>query len=204
MHFKLQFCVYQLHLHTSKTVLFAWICPICENCACRKASFNVAKFVCTQANRPIYDSPYWVHIGLACILVIPNSMDDMGRSAPLLDYRERATIGKRLSSCWSICTAPLRSFWDTVCVVFSWISFKVWELLTKEPAKTIHAFKMGLALSLAFLLVLLDAAYALFGSHAIWAIMTVIVVFELTIGFLIFLNVSFSSFLIPLFFSHST
>lgn len=109
-------------------------------------------------------------------------MDDMGRSAPLLDYRERATIGKRLSSCWSICTAPLRSFWDTVCVVFSWISFKVWELLTKEPAKTIHAFKMGLALSLAFLLVLLDAAYALFGSHAIWAIMTVIVVFELTIG----------------------
>ncbi|MCO5574839.1 hypothetical protein L7F22_028632 [Adiantum nelumboides] len=66
----------------------------------------------------------------------------------------------------------------------SFVSFftSIWEAAWKEPAKTIHAFKMGLALTLAFLLVLLKAPYELFGSHAIWAIMTLIVVFEFSIG----------------------
>lgn len=52
----------------------------------------------------------------------------------------------------------------------------------KEPSKTIHALKMALALVLAFMLVLLQVPYEKLGSHAIWAIMTVIVVFEFTIG----------------------
>lgn len=55
-------------------------------------------------------------------------------------------------------------------------------VLMKDTAKTVHAVKMALALVLAFLLVLLRAPYDQLGSHAIWAIMTVIVVFEFTIG----------------------
>ena len=46
---------------------------------------------------------------------------------------------------------------------------------------------MALALSLVLLLVLLKAPYSLFGTHVIWAIMTVIVVFEVTIGYHLFL-----------------
>jgi hypothetical protein len=61
----------------------------------------------------------------------------------------------------------------------------VWAMLTKDPSNTLHSFKMALALSLVLLLVLLKAPYSLFGTHAIWAIMTVIVVFEVTIGILI-------------------
>lgn len=56
------------------------------------------------------------------------------------------------------------------------------EVLVKDTAKTIYAFKMALALLLAFLLVLVRVPYDQLGGHAIWAIMTVISVFELTIG----------------------
>ncbi|MCO5603548.1 hypothetical protein L7F22_057699 [Adiantum nelumboides] len=58
----------------------------------------------------------------------------------------------------------------------------IWTSAKQEPAKTIHAFKMALALSLAFLLVLLKVPYTIIGSHAIWAIMTVVVVFEFSTG----------------------
>lgn len=58
----------------------------------------------------------------------------------------------------------------------------VWNAAMKDTAKTIHALKMALALVLAFMLVLLKAPYEQLGGHAIWAIMTVVVVFEFTIG----------------------
>ncbi|KAH6557005.1 hypothetical protein KP509_1Z142600 [Ceratopteris richardii] len=41
---------------------------------------------------------------------------------------------------------------------------------------------MALAFTLTFLLALIKAPYTLFGEHIIWAIMTVIVIFEFTIG----------------------
>jgi hypothetical protein len=59
-----------------------------------------------------------------------------------------------------------------------WMSLRGDKLISKA----IHSLKMAVALTLVFLLVLLDAPYRIFGNHAIWAIMTVIVVFEFTIG----------------------
>ena len=56
----------------------------------------------------------------------------------------------------------------------------------QDLSKSIHALKMSLALTLVLLLVLLDAPYLIFGTHVIWAIMTVIVVFEFTIGMSLF------------------
>eukprot|EP00250_Pteridium_aquilinum_P011412 c20049_g1_i1 orf=1-1491(-) len=105
-------------------------------------------------------------------------MGDLDMSVPLLERHARVT----LSSCWSTIIGPFRSFWGTTCMVFSSASITAREILMKNPKNLIHAFKMALALTLAFLLVLLKAPYSLFGSHAIWAIMTVIVVFEFTIG----------------------
>lgn len=110
-------------------------------------------------------------------------MGDLDASAPFLGADvERATLRQRIRRSWGSITAPFRRLWRKVYYGISWVTSWVWLQLSQEPAKTIHAFKMALALTLAFLLVLLKAPYALIGSHAIWAIMTVIVVFEFTIG----------------------
>ncbi|KAI5074720.1 hypothetical protein GOP47_0010681 [Adiantum capillus-veneris] len=69
-----------------------------------------------------------------------------------------------------------------VAVAASLLRSRALDVVLKDTMKTIHALKMGFALVLAFLLVLVHASYAQLGSHAVWAIMTVIVVFEYTIG----------------------
>eukprot|EP00250_Pteridium_aquilinum_P012196 c20561_g1_i1 orf=830-2581(+) len=78
--------------------------------------------------------------------------------------------------------ASLKRFFSSLGSSFTSFFVTIWTSAKKEPNKTIHSFKMGLALSLAFLLVLLKAPYSIIGSHAIWAIMTVVVVFEFSIG----------------------
>ncbi|KAI5064007.1 hypothetical protein GOP47_0020677 [Adiantum capillus-veneris] len=107
-------------------------------------------------------------------------MSNLDASAPLLSADADRTTERR--HCWGSITAPFQRLWHGLYTSISWVACTVWMHLTKEPAKTIHAFKMALALTLAFLLVLVKAPYSLFGSHAIWAIMTVIVVFEVTVG----------------------
>lgn len=123
------------------------------------------------------------HLAVICTQksLLLYGMGDYDASTPMLEPYGK-TAGQRLSSCFSSIVAALRGFFSTIHGFFSSSLNTLWSLSTKEPAKTIHAFKMALALSLAFLLVLLKAPYSLFGSHAIWAIMTVIVVFEFTIG----------------------
>jgi uncharacterized membrane protein YccC len=64
----------------------------------------------------------------------------------------------------------------------SWLLKSIASTARDDPKQTIHAFKMAFALTLVFLLVLLEAPYALFGSHTIWAVMTVVVVFEFSSG----------------------
>ncbi|MCO5594816.1 hypothetical protein L7F22_048850 [Adiantum nelumboides] len=107
-------------------------------------------------------------------------MGNLDASAPLL--ADQTAVCQHTGGCWGSTTAPFRRLWNRVYTSISWAASTVWLHLSKEPDKAIHGFKMALALTLAFLLVLLKAPYALFGSHAIWAIMTVIVVFEVTVG----------------------
>lgn len=52
-----------------------------------------------------------------------------------------------------------------------------------DMKKLIHSVKVGVALVLVSLLYLLDPLYSQVGENAMWAIMTVVVVFEFYAGF---------------------
>ncbi|KAH7420539.1 hypothetical protein KP509_13G011600 [Ceratopteris richardii] len=108
----------------------------------------------------------------------------MGESAdlrePILERAPRSGRGC-LARTSGLLRGISRSF-SSVKNTFTSLFVTIRTLIVKEPAKTIHSFKMGLALSLAFLLVMLKQPYSVIGSHAIWAVMTVVVVFEFGVG----------------------
>nr|GMC90987.1 aluminum-activated malate transporter 10 [Ipomoea batatas] len=71
--------------------------------------------------------------------------------------------------------------WGFVVRIWSFID-KAWQLGKKEPRKVIHGLKVGLALSLVSLFYYLRPLYDDVGGNAMWAVMTVVVVFEYTVG----------------------
>ncbi|KMT11714.1 hypothetical protein BVRB_5g106500 [Beta vulgaris subsp. vulgaris] len=61
-----------------------------------------------------------------------------------------------------------------------WSTF--WKVGREDPRRLIHAFKVGLSLTLVSLLYLLEPLFNGVGQNAIWAVMTVVVVLEFTAG----------------------
>lgn len=61
---------------------------------------------------------------------------------------------------------------------------EAWERVTNrdQRQRIVHPLKVGVALSIASLLMILDAPDDFLGSNAIWAVMTVVVVFEASVG----------------------
>lgn len=66
---------------------------------------------------------------------------------------------------------------------------KIWRLMVEswnigvaEPKKFIHCIKVGFALSVVSLFYYMRPLYESVGGNAMWAIMTVVVVFEYTVG----------------------
>lgn len=59
---------------------------------------------------------------------------------------------------------------------------KAWNIGVDEPKKVIHGLKVGVALSLVSLFFFIRPLYEGVGGNAMWAIMTVVVVFEPTVG----------------------
>ncbi|GFP88197.1 aluminum-activated malate transporter 10 [Phtheirospermum japonicum] len=59
---------------------------------------------------------------------------------------------------------------------------KAWRLGVNEPKKVMHCFKVGMALSLVSLFYYMRPLYEGVGGNAMWAVMTVVVVFEYTVG----------------------
>lgn len=58
----------------------------------------------------------------------------------------------------------------------------VWRLGADDPRKVIHGFKVGIALALVSLFYYTRPLYDGVGGAAMWAVMTVVVVFEFTVG----------------------
>ncbi|KAG4988807.1 hypothetical protein JHK85_031790 [Glycine max] len=56
------------------------------------------------------------------------------------------------------------------------------EIAQDDPRKVIHSLKVGLAISLVSLFYYYQPLYENFGLSAMWAVMTVVVVFEYTVG----------------------
>ena len=59
---------------------------------------------------------------------------------------------------------------------------KAWELGVNDPRKFIHCLKVGIALSAVSLFYYRKPLYDGVGGNAMWAVMTVVVVFEYTAG----------------------
>ncbi|XP_030948523.1 aluminum-activated malate transporter 12-like isoform X3 [Quercus lobata] len=58
----------------------------------------------------------------------------------------------------------------------------IWKVGHDDPRRVIHAFKVGLSLTLVSLLYLMEPLFKGIGQNAIWAVMTVVVVLEFTAG----------------------
>ncbi|PSS23521.1 Aluminum-activated malate transporter like [Actinidia chinensis var. chinensis] len=72
----------------------------------------------------------------------------------------------------------IASFWSRIWRFLE----KAWELGASEPRKVIHCLKVGVALSLVSLFYYMRPLYDGVGGTAMWAVMTVVVVFEYTVG----------------------
>ena len=59
------------------------------------------------------------------------------------------------------------------------------KLAQDDPRRVTHSLKVGLALSLVSLFYYYQPLYDYFGDAAMWAIMTVVVVFEFSVGKLV-------------------
>ncbi|KAG4171444.1 hypothetical protein ERO13_A12G209400v2 [Gossypium hirsutum] len=63
-----------------------------------------------------------------------------------------------------------------------WLWRTIWKVGREDPRRMIHAFKVGLSLTLVSLLYLMEPLFKGIGTNAIWAVMTVVVVLEFTAG----------------------
>jgi hypothetical protein len=59
---------------------------------------------------------------------------------------------------------------------------KVWKIGADDPRRAVHSLKVGLALTLVSVFYYTRPLYDGVGGAAMWAIMTVVVVFEYTVG----------------------
>ncbi|CAN6195059.1 unnamed protein product [Urochloa humidicola] len=57
-----------------------------------------------------------------------------------------------------------------------------WKIGADDPRKVAHGFKMALALTLCSIFYYVQPLYVFTGHNAIWAVLTVVVVFEYTVG----------------------
>ncbi|KAM0024167.1 putative aluminum-activated malate transporter [Helianthus debilis subsp. tardiflorus] len=60
--------------------------------------------------------------------------------------------------------------------------YKIWEFAKEDINRVTFSLKVGLAVLLVSLLILIQAPYQVFGTSVIWSILTVAIMFEYTVG----------------------
>nr|XP_016513837.1 PREDICTED: aluminum-activated malate transporter 10-like [Nicotiana tabacum] len=76
----------------------------------------------------------------------------------------------------------IKSFFKNLILVFCRFLEKSWNIGMNEPRKVIHCIKVGIALSVVSLFYYMKPLYEGVGGTAMWAVLTVVVVFEYTVG----------------------
>lgn len=82
------------------------------------------------------------------------------------------------SLCFSLVSEHIKKSWDDLLE----FAGKAWKMGRSDPRKVLFATKMGLALSIVSLLIFWKESYNNISQYTIWAILTVIVMFEFSIG----------------------
>jgi hypothetical protein len=102
-----------------------------------------------------------------------------GFSPPDEEEGEEGEEGNRCCCCSfrSVSDRVSRS-WKTV----QDVAYDAWKMGQSDPRKIVFAAKMGLALMLISLLIFLKEPVKELSRYSIWAILTVVVVFEFSIG----------------------
>ncbi|KAI3421434.1 uncharacterized protein J3R85_012244 [Psidium guajava] len=84
---------------------------------------------------------------------------------------------------------PVMKAWNCLVGLFSRFVSGIWRFLKKawnlgvdDPRKVVHCLKVGMALSVVSLFYYMRPLYEGVGGNAMWAVMTVVVVFEQTVG----------------------
>ncbi|KAE8661405.1 Aluminum-activated malate transporter 9 [Hibiscus syriacus] len=80
--------------------------------------------------------------------------------------------------CFRSCLDPIDEFWNNV----QDVSAKLYKMGRSDPRKVVFAMKMGLSLTSASLLMLFKEPLQGASQYSIWAILTVVVVFEFSVG----------------------
>lgn len=101
----------------------------------------------------------------------------------------RITVRDGSSNCLVPEAGPIRRVWLGLKGLITGLVLKVWKFLEKawglgveDPRKVVHGLKAGMALTVVSLFFYVRPLYQGFGANAMWAIMTVVVVFENTVG----------------------
>lgn len=66
------------------------------------------------------------------------------------------------------------------------VALRAWDMGKSDPRKIVFSAKMGFALMLLSFMVFLKDPLGELGRYSVWAILTVVVVFEFSIGILVF------------------
>jgi hypothetical protein len=101
----------------------------------------------------------------------------------------RITLGDGSSKSLVPDAGPVSRIWIGLKGLIAGLVLKVWKFLKRawdigvdDPRKVIHCLKVGMALTVVSLFYFMRPLYKGVGGNAMWAIMTVVVVFENTVG----------------------
>ncbi|CAK9329998.1 unnamed protein product [Citrullus colocynthis] len=96
---------------------------------------------------------------------------------PDLGFSAIQTIHENPSCCSSV-IHRISNLWNSVQDVL----YKAWQMGVSDPRKIVFSAKMGLALTLISLLIFFKQPVEELSRYSVWAILTVVVVFEFSIG----------------------
>lgn len=92
--------------------------------------------------------------------------------------QEKATYKSLGYSWFSVISDKVEAFFKNL----KYVGFKAWEMGRSDPRKIVFSAKMGLALVLISLLIFFKEPLEELSQYSVWAIFTVVVVFEFSIG----------------------